>query len=94
MSVLLQELYRMLSIIRTTTYHPQTDGLIEQFNGTLKAMLKKFTSRNKRDWDEYLTYLLFSFREAPQESTGRNVRGPLDIVKEVWSGEETPNSDA
>ena len=33
MSALLQELYRMLSIcqIRTTPYHPQTDGLVEQF---------------------------------------------------------------
>ena len=99
MSALLQELFRMLSIshTRTTPYHPQTDGLVEQFNGTLKAMLKKFTSRNKRDWDEYLPYFIFSYREASQESTGlspfeliygRNVRGPLDVLKEVWSGEE------
>jgi len=47
MSDLLQELYQLLHIrrIRTTPYHPQTDGLVERFNGTLKSMLRKFVSR-------------------------------------------------
>ena len=105
MSALLEEVYRLLQItrIRTTPYHPQTDGLVERFNGTLKAMLKKFVSRNQKDWDEYLPYLLFAYREVPQESTGfspfellfgRHVRGPLDILRESWTGdvenEETP----
>ena len=41
-SQLLSEVYRLLKVkpIRTTPYHPQTDGLVERFNGTLKAMLK------------------------------------------------------
>ncbi len=88
MSALLQELYQLLNItrIRTSHYHQQTDSLVEKFNGTLKAMLQKFTAANKKDWDEYLPYLLFAYREAPQESTkfstfellyGRHVRGPL-----------------
>ena len=71
---------------------------MERFNGTLKAMMQKFTSKNKKDWDEYLPYLLFAYREAPQESTGfspfellygRHVRGPLDVLREVWTEEET-----
>ena len=39
---LLKEIYRLLPIhpIRTTPYHPQTDGLVERFNKTLKSMLK------------------------------------------------------
>ena len=43
MSALLGEVYGLMNIqrIRTTPYHPQTDGLIERFNGTLKAMLKE-----------------------------------------------------
>ena len=104
MSNLLEEVYRLLQIkrIRTSPYHPQTDGLVERFNGTLKAMLRKFVSKSQKDWDEYLPYLLFAYREVPQESTGfspfellfgRRIRGPLDVLKEVWTGEdgeETP----
>lgn len=46
--------------IRTTPYHPQMDGLVDRFNGTLKSMVKKFTGRRQKDWDEYLLYLLGS----------------------------------
>ena len=42
-SQLSTEVYRLLQIklIRTTPYHPQTDGLVERFNSTLKSMLRK-----------------------------------------------------
>ena len=42
-SQLLSELYRMLHVhpIRTTPYHPQTDGLVERFNRMLKSVLHK-----------------------------------------------------
>ena len=97
MSSLLEEIYRLLHIkrIRTTPYHPQTDGVVERFNGTLKNMLRKFVSRSQKDWDEYLPYLLFAYREVPQETTGfspfdllygRHVRGPLDVLREDWTG--------
>ena len=97
-SQLLSEIYRLLQIrpIRTTPYHPQTDGLVERFNGTLKAMLRKVAAEEGRDWDRLLPYLLFAYREVPQASTGfspfellygRNVRGPLDILKESWEAD-------
>ena len=72
MSSLLEEVYYLLHIerIRTTPYHPQTDGLVERFNGTLKGMLQTFVSRNQKDWDQYLPYLLFAYREVLQETTG------------------------
>ena len=96
---LLQEIYLMLNIsrLRTSPYHPQTDGLAERLNGTLKSMIRKFTASNQKDWDEHLPYLLFAYREVPQESTGfspfellygRRVRGPLDVPKEAWVGYE------
>ena len=100
-SQLLQEVYRLLKVkpIRTTPYHPQTDGLVERFNNTLKSMLQKAASAEGKNWDDLLPYLLFAYREVPQASTGfspfellygRQVRGPLDILKESW--EASPKS--
>ena len=96
MSALLKALYKRLNIksIRTSPYHPQSDGLVERFNQTLKAMLRKFVSENNHNWDKDLPYLLFAYREVPQASTGfspfellygRSVRGPLDVLKESWT---------
>ena len=101
MSQLLAELYRLLHIkpIRTTPYHPQTDGLIERFNQTLKAMLRRTATKEGKDWDKLIPYLLFAYREVPQASTGfspfellygHQVRGPLDILRETW--EASPKS--
>ncbi|XP_078581557.1 uncharacterized protein LOC144864980 [Branchiostoma floridae x Branchiostoma japonicum] len=99
MSKLLTELYDALKIrgIRTSPYHPQTDGLVERFNGTLKSMLKKVSKEDPRDWDSLLPYLLFAYREVPQESTGFSpfellyghpVRGPLKVVRECWEAND------
>ena len=94
-SQLLAEVYRLLHIqpIKTSPYHPQTDGLVERFNQTLKMMLRKTACDEGKDWDKWVPYLLFAYREVPQSSTGfspfelvygRQVRGPLDILKETW----------
>lgn len=95
LSKLLKQVYQLLGIkgINTTPYHPQSDGLVERFNQTLKNMLRKFVSETGTDWDKWLPYMLFAYREVPQASTGfspfellygRQVRGPLDLLKEQW----------
>ena len=96
MSKLMAQQYEQLDItkIETLVYHPETNGLVERFNGTLKSMLKKFVRERVQTWDKYLAYLLFAYREVPCESTGyspfellygRRVRGPLAVIKETWS---------
>ena len=88
--------------IRTSSYHPQTDGLVERFNGILKNMLRKFATEERGSWDQLLPFLLFAYREVPQESTGfspfellfgRRVRGPLDILHEQWEVRKTTSED-
>lgn len=75
----------------TTPYHPETDVLTERFNQTFVQMLRKFVSDTGSDWDQWLPYLLFAYREVPQASTGfssfqlmygHDVRGPLSLLKE------------
>lgn len=56
--------------LRTSVYYPQTDGLVECFNQTLKKMLRRVVTEDGRDWDLMLPYMLFGVREVPQASTG------------------------
>ncbi len=65
MSRMMADLCRFLKVkqLRTTVYHPQTDGLVERINQTLKQMLRR--ADDKRDWDQMLLYVLFGIREVP-----------------------------
>ncbi|XP_068111085.1 uncharacterized protein [Hyperolius riggenbachi] len=89
--------------IVSSPYHPQTNGLCERFNGTLKQMLSTFVESQGGDWERYLPHLLFAYREVPQESTGfspfellygRNVRGPLKLIRETWEGKGDPTDSS
>ena len=74
--------------VNTTAYHPQTDGLVEKFNGTLAQTLSMYTSANQKDWDLYIPTALFAYRVSPHPSTGdspfyllygREPRLPIDV---------------
>ena len=98
-SGMMDELFRLLSIrgLKTTPYHPMTNGMCERFNGTLKKMLKRMAAEQPKEWPRFISPLLFAYREAPQSSLkfspfelvyGRAVRGPLQVLRELWDDEE------
>ena len=59
-------------------------------------MLKKLCAVKPKQWDRYIDPLLFAYREVPLDSVGfspfellygRTVRGPLSILKKLWTNE-------
>ncbi|KAL1250507.1 hypothetical protein QQF64_018303 [Cirrhinus molitorella] len=79
-SRLMGQLHRQLGItaIRTSAYHPQTDGLTERFNQTLKNMLRKFVS------DTGLQGPLDLIRKSWEDSTCREEeKGIVQYVLEM-----------
>ena len=75
MSQTLGELNGLLGIksIRTSVYHPQTDGL----NKTLKSM-SKFVHEDSRNWDRWLDFVGTSSHR-PREQTGRLQQHYADV---------------
>ena len=88
---MLQETAELLGLnqLPTSGGHPQTDGLVERFNRTLKQMLAKVVSKNGRDWDKQLGPVLLAYRATPHSSTnmspfyllyGRDTQLPSALV--------------
>lgn len=71
-SDLARSLYETLGIKKLfgAAYHPQTQGLVERFNGTLMAMLKMYVNETQQDWDLYLPRVLFAYRTSFHEALG------------------------
>ncbi len=55
----------------STAYHPQTNGLVERWNGTLQRMLKRLNSLSN-SWDEHIWQCLMTYRSIKNETTGKS----------------------
>ncbi|KAE8988354.1 hypothetical protein PR003_g23459 [Phytophthora rubi] len=71
-SEIAKSFYQTLGIKKLygSAYHPQTQGLVERFNGTIMGMLKMHVSEAQTDWDLYLPRVLFAYRTAYHEALG------------------------
>ncbi len=54
----------------TSAYHPETNGLVERFNGTLITALRKAAEKFPQDWPEFLPWVLMAYRGRVHSSTG------------------------
>ena len=100
-SDLVKEICSILRIVksRTTPYHPQSDGLVERFNRTLKHMLSTTVRDHPFDWEDRLRKVCMACNTSIHASTsytpfylmfGREARLPIDIV----FGTKTPPSES
>ena len=70
--VLTKELMKRSHIAQahSTTYHPQTNGLVERQNKTLVNMLRVYCSRYMTDWDKYLPQVVGAYNSTQHSTTG------------------------
>ena len=66
-SQLLEQICSLLGIhkTRTTPFHPQSDGFVEQFNRTLESMLTLYVDEDQRDWDKFVPLMTMAYRATP-----------------------------
>jgi hypothetical protein len=78
------------SLIRSTTYHPQTDGQIERVNAVLEDMLRACVLSSRGSWESWLPLAEFAYYNGYQESIkmapfkalyGRKCRTTLNWVE-------------
>ncbi len=100
MSNLFAQVLKALKISHriSSAYHPESQGALERFHQTLKAMLRKYCMDTGKDLDEGTPLVLFAVREAVQDSLGfspadlvfgHSVRVPLKMLKEDMLSVET-----
>lgn len=56
--------------IKTTAYHPQSNGALERSHRTLTEYLRHYTNERKQNWDEYLPYSMFVYNSSIHSTTG------------------------
>ena len=94
MGRLTKELCGLLNIdhLIISPYHPQTDGCLEHWHGSLMHIFGKCED-SKAQWVIILKYFLFACRRSPHSNTGfspfeiifdKPARGPLDVLRECW----------
>jgi hypothetical protein len=102
-SNLFRSLNDMLQVkkLRTTTYHPRTDGMVERSNRTIVDILSKY-GEGEADWDLKLPLVLFAIRTSEHATTGfspfaltygREARLPWDILYGPAPKTPTPLED-
>ena len=61
--LVLNQVFKILGVkrVKTSAHHPQSNGVVEIFNKTLKQSLRIWSKEHQRDWDELLAFALFAY---------------------------------
>jgi hypothetical protein len=84
-------------LIKSTSFHPQTDGQNEVVNRIILHILCMYNSKNPCTWDESLPYVQHNYNRAIHNSTnhipfqlglGFQPLGPMDVALPLASTQE------
>lgn len=87
---------------KTTPYHSQSDGLIEQSNYTLLAMLNTTIADHPWDWEQNLRQLSYAYNTSVHSATGHTpfflmlgyqARLPVDLEFQLPQNQPAYHSD-
>jgi len=103
-SELISELMDLLDVhkLRTTPFRPETDGITEKMNRTIKEMLTHYLDEYLNDWDDHLQPLIFAYNTAEHRMTsyspfellyGRQPKIPIDLFYKALQTNETTNEN-
>lgn len=56
--------------IKTTSFHPQSNGSLERTHSTIKDLIKTCTLDRQNDWDENLKLICMGYNTSVHETTG------------------------
>ena len=75
--------------LRTSSFHPQTNGICERQHSTLAQCMRAYCHENQENWTEYLPSIMMAFRMTPGVQTtgfspfeilfGRKMKLPIDV---------------
>jgi transposase InsO family protein len=76
--------------VKTSVYHPQSNGALERSHHVLAEYLKPYINQNQNNWDSFLDAAMFSYNTAYHEGTkispyelvfGRRPRLPSTLIE-------------
>ena len=70
--------------IYTCAFHPSSNGLNEQLNGTLFQGVKMYVSKRPVTWDAHLDALVFAYRTTPHSTTQYIKHCEYSSISHVW----------
>jgi hypothetical protein len=85
----------------TSSYRPQTNGMVERFNHTIGECIAKLVQEDNKEWDQFVDAVLLAYRTKKHKTTsktpfylvyGREATLPIDlkIPSRLENEEENP----